>query len=392
MNSKHSTSKHKSKLSRRAFIRGISLTSAGTIAAALTQRTVAENQPSKPNENSKILNYNPKMGYRTLGKTGLILSEVSLGGHFKDRRGDRYWDEFPDEKVPQDVAKNRIDVISACIDAGINYVDLGTSAECLAYGVALKGRRDKMYVGADDFKLTARSADNCKVDKLTFDVDQCCRRLQSDYLDIWRVKADMYGESTDAHVETIIQTFEKARKAGKVRFLAVSSHNRPWLQHIVESFEQFDVVSFPVSAKTRERGRPPAKDNIEEVNAGYGADTTQSIFEAVRRRNVGVIAIKPFLGGKLFDSNAKFPVKGPGGKTQHDLARLTLQCILANQTVTATVPGLTTLYELDNAVRASYMRSLGQTAAEEAWLNEITEKRWAKLPREYQWLRNWELV
>jgi len=392
MNSKQSTSNNNSNLSRRAFIRGMSLTSAAAIAAALTERAAAEKPPSKRSENSKTLNYNARMGYRRLGKTGLMLSEVSLGGHFKDRRGDRYWDEFPDEKVPEDVAKNRIDVISACIDAGINYVDLGTSAECLAYGVALKGRRDKMYVGADDFKLTARRPENCKVDKLTFDIDQCCRRLQSDYLDIWRVKADMYGESTDAHVETIIETFEKARKAGKVRFLAVSSHNRPWLQHIVESFEQFDVVSFPVSVKTREKGRPPAKGNIEEVNAGYGADTTQSIFEAVRRKNVGVIAIKPFLGGKLFDSNAKFPVKGPGDKTQHDLARLTLRCILANQAVTATVPGLTTLYELENAIRASYMRSLGQTAAEKAWLNQITEKRWAELPVEYQWLRDWQLV
>jgi len=332
------------------------------------------------------------MGYRRLGKTGLILSEVSLGGHFKDRKGDRYWDQFPDEKVPEDVAENRIEIINAAIDAGINYVDISTAAECLAYGAALKNRRDKMYIGADDFKLTARRPENCNVDKLTFDIDQCCRRLQTDYLDIWRVKADMYGQTTDAHIENIIETFEKARKAGKVRFLGVSSHNRPWLQHIVQTFEQFDMVSFPVSAKTREKSRPPTKDNIEEVNAGYGADTTQSIFEAVRRKNIGVIAIKPFLGGKLFDTDAKFPVTGPGDKTQHDLARPTLQCIRANQAVTATVPGLTTLYELENAVRASYMRSLGPTAAETAWLNEFTEERWAQLPEEYEWLRDWQLV
>jgi uncharacterized protein (DUF736 family) len=32
---------------------------------------------------SKILNYNPDMEYRRLGKTNLMLSAVALGGHWK---------------------------------------------------------------------------------------------------------------------------------------------------------------------------------------------------------------------------------------------------------------------------------------------------------------------
>lgn len=377
--------------SRRTFIRNAPI-AAGAIAGALSGKGCTSEKVCKPADTSKILNYNPKMGYRRLGRTGLMISEVGLGGHWKDRAGDRYWDEFANDEVPADVAKNRIEVISACIDAGINYLDIGTSAECLAYGVALKGRRDKMIIGADDYKLSPRQPENCTVDKLTFDIDQCCRRLQTDYLDIWRAKADMYGQSTDAHVETMVETFQKARKAGKVRHFAISSHRRPWLEHVIETFGQVEMVSFPCTARTRNKDKHPQKDNIDEVSAGYEADTTQSIFVSVRKRDIGVVTTKPFLGGNLFKIKTKFPVVGPGDKQENDLARLTLQCILANDAITATIPGMTTVYEVDNACRASYIRGLAVTPADRQWLARVTEERWAALPQRYTWLRDWEVV
>jgi len=378
-------------LSRRTFIRNASLAAAGTIAAALAAKGCASAKiPAYAASN--ILNYNPKMGYRRLGKTGLMLSEVGLGGHWKDRDGNRYWDKFPNNQVPPDVATNRVEVINACIDAGINYLDIGTAAECIAYGVVLRGRREKMIIAADDYLLTAREQKNCTVDKLMFDLDQCRRLLQTDYLDIWRVKADMYGRTTDAGVETIIETFQKAHKAGKARYLGISSHRRPWLRHVIETFPEVQIVSFPVSAKTREKAGPPSKDNIEEVNAGYDADTEQSVFQTIREKDIGLIAIKPFLGGNLFTRKTKFPVSGPGDKQENDLARLTLQCILANDAITTTIPGLTTVHEVHNAVRASYMRSLAIMPAEKNWLLETTNRRWAALPDEYAWLRDWKSV
>jgi hypothetical protein len=83
---------------------------------------------------------------------------------------------------------------------------------------------------------------------------------------------------------------------------------------------------------------------------------------------------------------------GVGSKKENDLARLTLQCILANKAITATVPGLSTVYEVENAARASYTRPLGATAAEKQWLMEKAEESWANLPAEYEWLRDWEVV
>jgi predicted aldo/keto reductase-like oxidoreductase len=226
-------------------------------------------------------------------------------------------------------------------------------------------------------------------------VEECLRLLQTDYLDIWRPQAKTDGTNTDVEVEALIETFQKLHKAGKVLHLGMSSHSRPWLEHVLETFPEFEMVIFPCSATTKEKGRPPTKNNVEEVNPGHGADQTQSIFQAVKKHDIGVVTIKPYFGGGLFvDSYGKdkFPVKGSGSKVENDLARLTLQCILANEAVTAAVPGLSTIYEVDNAARASYTRTLGMTAAEKDWVTRITEQRWAALPQEYTWLHDWKVV
>ena len=384
------------KFTRRDFMRNTSVIAAGTIAGALAGNTKAVG----PVETSKIMNYNEKMHYRRMGKTNLMISEVSLGGHWKNRNAGRYWDSFANEEVPADVAKNRTDVVSACIDSGINYLDITTAAECLCYGEAIKGRRDKMHVGADIHNLGPRNSKLCNVKDQSFNVETCLRLLKTDYLDIWRPQAKMAGQmgtsqlNTDEEVESLIETFQKLKKEGKVRHLGMSSHCRPWLEHVLNKYPEFEMIIFPCSAKTRAKGEAPVADNVEEVNPGHGSDQTQSIFETVVKQDVGIVTIKPYFGGSLFESygKVKFPVMGVGSKTENDLARLTLQCILANPAITASVPGISTPYEAENAARASYARPLGMSAADKQWLTEITDRQWANLPEEYQWLRDWEIV
>jgi len=382
-------------ISRRDFIRNTGLAAAGTVTTALASKSLgmAGRMPDRPAD-SKILNFNERMNYRRLGKTNLWISEISLGGHWKNRNAKRYWGEFANDEVPDDVAQNRSDVVSACIDAGINYLDITTSAECLAYGAALKNRRHKMYVGADDCNLCIRKEQFRNVKDQLFNIDECLRRLGTDYLDIWRPQARTDGSNTDADVETTIEAFDKARKAGKALHLGMSSHHRPWAQHVIEKYPEMEMFIFPCTAKTREKGLAPLKKNVIETDAGYGADQSSSVFKSLRERDVGLVTIKPFMGGNLFASYGKdaFPVMGAGTKTENDLARLTLQCILANETITATVPGCTTVYEVDNAARASYNRPLGISAAERHWIELHTDRRWADLPAEYTWLKDWEIV
>lgn len=388
---------HKGELTRRAFIHNTSLTGAATFAGALAGGAGAASHPGTSDkiDTSKVLNYNPKMGYRRLGKTELVISEVSLGGHWRapwrDRSGGWWWGKFTNEQVPDDVAKNRTEVVSQAIDCGMNYLDITGAEECLCYGAALKGRRDKMIVGADDSKLCPRRDANCNVKSQLYNVEECLRHIGTDYLDIWRVQAKMDGTNTDADVEVTIEAFQKLHKAGKVLHFGMSSHSRPWAQHVIEKYPEIEMFIFPCTAKTKQKDAPPTGGNVEEVNVGYGLDN-KSIFQSLREHDVGLITIKPFFGGKLLETYDK-PKLGVGNKKDNDLAFLTLQCILnLDEAITAVIPGLSTVYEVQNAARASYTRPLGQTAADRQWLNEITNRRWACLPEEYLWLRDWETV
>jgi aryl-alcohol dehydrogenase-like predicted oxidoreductase len=376
-----------STLSRRDFI--VKTSQAAAVAAATGP--ISGVYGEAPTD--KIVNYNAKMKYRRMGKTNLMISEVSLGGHWKNRGGGRFWDTFSQDEVAPDVAKNRTEVVSACIDAGINYLDITTAAECLSYGAALKGRRDKFIVGADDHRLGPRNFARCNVKDLTENVDECLRRLQVDYMDIWRVQADMSGKNTDDHVKALIETFLKVRQQGKARHFGISCHNRDWLKHVIETFPEVEMIVFPCTAKTKQAGAV-TKDNVEERDAGSGGkDMTTSIFEAVKKQNVGLVTIKPFAGGSLFSSGGKFPVLGVGLKEENDLAALTLKCILTRyEEITCTVPGMTTIYEVENNAQASYTRTAGLTPEQQRWIESATEECLANLPRDYQWLRDWQVV
>ncbi|MCX6925824.1 MAG: twin-arginine translocation signal domain-containing protein, partial [Verrucomicrobia bacterium] len=123
-------------LNRREFLSGTAVATAGIVVGAHAIRAA---EPA-----SKPLNYNPDMEYRRLGKTGLMISAACLGGHWKR----------VDTVVPSgggidnpDFQKNRYDVVSQCIDRGINYIDACTGSEVMVYSRALKGRRDKMHLG-----------------------------------------------------------------------------------------------------------------------------------------------------------------------------------------------------------------------------------------------------
>ncbi len=138
-------------VTRRDFMRGSAVATAGAALGLAPTYTIQAGNPDKA-DTRPILNYNPQMEYRRCGKTGMMISAVCLGGHWKriDKVLGRLvkgkgWIGLGDGNSEFD--KNRHDVVSRCIDRGINYIDACVGQEVLAYSKALKGRRDKMYLG-----------------------------------------------------------------------------------------------------------------------------------------------------------------------------------------------------------------------------------------------------
>ncbi|NQT53257.1 aldo/keto reductase, partial [bacterium] len=184
--------------------------------------------------------------------------------------------------------------------------------------------------------------------------------------DVWRLVCSTPGKHSPADEAEFVKAFVKAKEQGKVRFAGVSSHGRLWLKRLCETYpEQFQVLCFPYTANTKELPK-------------------DSLFGAVRKHDIGTFGIKPFGGGSLFR----------GAKTPDEMkkrARLAIRYILGNPAITAPIPGLACVEEVDNMAEAVKERRK-LDVAEQAELDAINQEMWATLPTEYQWLKDWEYV
>lgn len=357
-------------ISRRTFIR-TSAVVAGAVAVGMRGNFVAATEDQDAIK--KTRSYNSDMEYRRLGSTGLWVSAVCLGGHFKrisDMTGQKItaYHRPKDDKAAVDALdKNRDAVMSRCMEVGINYVDACTHGEVVTYGRLLKGRRDKFFIGV------SMAPDQCPRKKdyrtkkaLLKALEDMMTEAKLDYVDILRLTADMKGRHTKAEEQEFIATIETAKEQGKVRFGGVSSHSRLWLKRLAETYpESFQVMCTPYTAATKEL-------------------PTDSVFAAVRKHDIGVFGIKPFASNSLFHGT-----KSAEEKSKR--ARMTLRYILGNPSITAPIPGLACVEEVDNAAAAvKENRKLTRNELHE--LKTMTNEMYANLTPEYKWLKDWEYV
>lgn len=333
-------------VSRRAFL--------GSTAAA--GATVAAGEAPDPR---KTRSYNENMEYRRLGRTNLMISAVSIGGH---------WKKIPFKPGTDEFNKNRREVMNACLDHGINFIDACTSSEVLVYSEALKGRREEIYFG---FESTgARNPEIAgSLEKLKQGMDEALKKCGLDYVDVWRLTM---REQTTRHshqeIETVMAALEWGKKTGRARFTGVSTHHRPWIAEAVARYPQLEVIITPYAAGSKEK-------------------PVGSMFDAFRKHDVGFIGIKPFASGALFASQG---VPDSATKQEDDeRARLALRYVLACDLLAAAIPGLITVDQVKNAAAAVKERRQFDMA-EAKRHEEIATQMWRNLPAHYGWLRDWE--
>jgi len=343
-------------------------------AAAATAGRLGAAVPPKPDD---VRSYNEEMEYRPLGDTGLWVSAVCMGGHWK--RVDKMvpgvfeTDKWLSAKLEDPgFEQNRHDVVSRCIEVGINYIDACTWQEVVTYAKALKGRRDSMYLGFSWYQEEMRKEDYRTADALLGTLDKGMKQAGLDYVDVWRITMlSQSGRHTEAEVEQMMTALEKAKEQGKVRLTGLSSHDREHIKWMIEKYpETVQVVATPFTAKSREK-------------------PTDSLFGAVREHSVGVFGIKPFSSNSLFKGDST--PGNPHAEEDDEIARITIRHILATDAITAPIPGLINPHQVDNMATA--VRERRELAADEqAKLERAGEEMYARLPDDYQWLKDWELV
>jgi aryl-alcohol dehydrogenase-like predicted oxidoreductase len=331
------------KVTRRRFMRDSAMAAAG-IAAGLG--AVGQNTRAATVNTPKILNYNPNMEYRRLGKTNLMVSAVCLGGHSRSNQTERN------------------EIISRCIDAGINYVDSCSRGEVIRDAKALEGRREKMYMALSHCGKEVREKEYRTTKKLMEVLDGLLKESKLEYTDLWRITCyEPGGRHSFNTACELVGALEKAKKQGKARFIGFSTHDRRWIKFMIEYFPMLEVALFPFTTMSK-------------------AAPTDSVFEALKKQDVGAFGIKPFAAGSLFSRGDQ--------KKRDENARLAIRYILNTNTVIP-IPGLNSIHYVDNVAEA-VMERRQLDIKEKAELDNANKQAMASLPSNYQWLRNWQYV
>jgi len=202
---------------------------------------------------------------RTLGRTGLKVTMIGLGG---------YHAGFPDKE------EDSIAVIHRALDLGINFFD---NADCYQegraeerMGKALEGRRDKIYLMT---KVDQRDAAGSRAT-----LEQSLRRLRTDYLDLWQFHGVMRIDDLDKIFGPggAMETAEKAKREGKLRFIGVTGHYDPAVHLEALKRYPFDTIQMPINV----------------VDYHFKSFRKTVVDEAVKR-NTGVIAMKTLSFGNV---------------------------------------------------------------------------------------------
>jgi len=346
--------------SRRQFLKTTSAAIAGASLASLGPGDAAAADPAK------ILNYNPKMGYRPLGKTGFMISEVSLGGH-----GGR-------------TVEDRVPVLERAVELGINYVDNNIAAECDLYGQSMAkssaAKRDKWFIGFASWpqKVTTEYEQNLSKEGMLKSIDDRLKSYRTDMLDMWRPVGATWGEGqtnistmlmvSHKTLDLVVEVFEKAKQQGKVRFLAISAHNPKVFRRVLGEYPQFSVIIFPYLFLTKE----------------FGGD---SLLKLAQEKGVGVIGLKPFGAGTTFGLRPR-EIKGRVDKR----ARVLVKEMLQEPRISAVIPGVNIPEQLEENVHGSYDKQKPKTPEDEEALRQCRRNYYANLTPDYRWLHQWERV
>ena len=246
MNKKLLSGKEKShSCDRRSFFKTTGLAAAGVLVSA---QAVPGAQKGKP--------AGLDLPKRTLGRTGLKVAPIGLG------------------TIPLFQASKElfISVVDKCQELGMNYIDLargyhkGINEEYA--GEALKGKRGK-------FVITTKSTDYTK--KIIEDVDKSLKALKTDYIDIYCFHELCQEEQWQTVIspDGAMNALKKAREQGKIRFIGISGHRSDQLTEIIKTGD-IDVVILP-------------------FNFVFD-DALKDLCPETRKRNIGLVGIKPFAG------------------------------------------------------------------------------------------------
>jgi L-galactose dehydrogenase len=278
------------------------------------------------------------MHYRTLGRTGLRVSALSLGGV---AFGDMYGTLGPGEA---DTCVRR------AIDLGVNLIDTSpyygeTRSESVIGEVLSAGLRDKIYLCSKagrnkfaDFDFSPAAMERS--------VEASLKRLRTDYLDVLIAHDIEFADDFEAVFTDTAAVLHKLKRAGKCRFVGMSGLPLDMLRTAIERCDLDVVISYT---------------HYTLQNQTLVTD----LLPTAERRGVGVMNASPLCMGLLSDGGpqdwhpAPDEVKYAARRANElcrwrgaSLAFLGMQYCLQEARVPTTISGAARAREIEANVRA----------------------------------------
>ncbi|MCI8664271.1 MAG: aldo/keto reductase [Hungatella sp.] len=275
------------------------------------------------------------MRYRELGKTGLKVSEIGLGGEWLERHNT--------EEVKA--------VIRRCAEAGINILDCWMSEPNVRsnIGAALKGQREKWiiqgHIGSTwQNGQYVRTRDLEKADKAFCDL---LKRLDTDYIDLGMIHfVDEKAEFSKIMEGEFLSYVKELKARGRIRHIGMSTHN-PDVARLAARSGVVEMILFSVNPAF---DMLPASENLDEYfkdeygeNIGGIAPERAELYQICEQQGVGITVMKGYEGGRLFKAETS-----PFG-----VALTPVQCLhyaLTRPAVASVLAGFDTPEHVDEAV------------------------------------------
>jgi aryl-alcohol dehydrogenase-like predicted oxidoreductase len=314
------------------------------------------------------------MKYRTLGRTGLSVSEVGFGGAGVGH----VWGATTDTDC--------IRAVRRAVDLGINFFDTspmyggGRSEENLGQG--LEGLRDRVYIAT---KVRLRTEEDLADMETAVrrSVEQSLRRLRTDYVDVLQIHHQLgpeggqylaavgpppryaYRLTRDLGLE-LGRAMQRMVVEGKARFLGITA----WDGHpeVIESLLSSGVfhtaqILYSALNQTAASTPPEAFDDVDQGEA----------IQIARRNDIGIIGIRAHAAGALVDQLDRNVA--PGSEVARDFARsralnflkkgpyttlsqVALRFCLDNPHIATVVPGIKSVAEVEEIAACSELPPL----------------------------------
>lgn len=240
------------------------------------------------------------MEKRILGRTNFEVSAVGIGG-------------IPIQRVDKEIAT---DILREALNQGMNFIDTARgymiSEELIGYALEELGR--------ENFTLATKSM-NRTYEGIKEEFYTSLKLLKTDYIDLYQFHNVKTKEEYDMVMSGngALKAVKELKAKGLIKEIGISCHSLDIMEIALDS-DEFSTIQFPYNAIERQG---------------------EAIFEKAKKKNIGVIIMKPLAGGAISNGEAA------------------IRFVLDNPNITVVIPGMDSVDQvLENARAGNDRRPL----------------------------------